>query len=52
MISLLQSRTQPIEKEAVWSAFKKVKSKKGSAGVDGVSIAMVEAKARKYLYPV
>ena len=52
MISLLQSRTQPIEKEAVWSAFKKVKSNRGSAGVDGVTIEMVELKARKYLYPV
>ncbi len=52
MISLLQSRTQPIEKEAVWSAFKKVKSNGGSAGVDGVTIEMVEVNARKYLYPV
>jgi group II intron reverse transcriptase/maturase len=52
MISLLQSRTQPIEKEAVWSAFKKVKSKGGSGGVDGLSIKDVASKPGKYLYPV
>jgi len=38
MISLSQSRTQPISKTAVWGAFKKVKSKGGSAGIDGVTI--------------
>ena len=42
MISLIQSRTQPIEKEAVWSAYKKVKSRGGSSGVDGITIDMVE----------
>jgi group II intron reverse transcriptase/maturase len=52
MICLLQSRTQPIEKEAVWSAFKKVRSNGGSPGVDGVTIDMVCDKARKYLYPL
>ena len=52
MISLLQSRTQPIGKEAVWSAFKKVKSNGGSAGVDGISIDTVTSKPGKYLYPV
>jgi group II intron reverse transcriptase/maturase len=52
MISLIQSRTQPIEKEAVWSAYKKVKSRGGSSGVDGVTIDMVEQNPRKYLYPV
>ena len=52
MISLLQSRTQPIEKEAVWSSFKKVKSKGGSAGVDGISIEMLTLNPGKFLYPV
>lgn len=52
MICLLQSRTQPIEKEAVWAAFKKVSSKGGSEGVDGVSIKDVTSRPGKYLYPV
>ena len=52
MISLLQSRTQPIEKEAVWRSFKKVKSKGGSAGVDGISIENLTQRPGKYLYPV
>jgi group II intron reverse transcriptase/maturase len=52
MISLLQSRTQPIEKEAVWSAFMKVKSRKGSAGIDGITIETVASNPKKYLYPV
>ena len=52
MISLLQSRTQPIEKEAVWRSFKKVKSKGGSAGVDGISIDMLTLNPGKFLYPV
>lgn len=52
MICLLQSRTQPIEKEAVWSAFEKVRSKKGSCGIDGITVDDVSSKARKYLYPI
>ena len=52
MISLLQSRTQPISKEAVWSAYKKVKTKGGSAGIDDISIDEVSARPGKYLYPV
>jgi len=52
MISLLQSRTQPIEKEAVWRSFKKVKSKGGSAGVDGISVEKLTQRPGKYLYPV
>lgn len=52
MISLLESKTQPIEKHAVWQAFQKVKSKAGSPGVDGITIEKVASKAMKYLYPV
>jgi RNA-directed DNA polymerase len=52
MISLFESKTLPIGKQAVWSAFKKVKSKAGSPGVDGVTVEKVAANARKYLYPV
>ncbi len=52
MISLSQSRTQPISKLSVWSAFKKVKEKKGSHGVDGIRIDNVQANLNKYLYPL
>ena len=52
MIRLLQSRTQPIEKEAVWAAFKKVSSKGGNAGIDGLTIDDVSSRPGKYLYPV
>lgn len=52
MISLTQSKTQPISKEAVWVAFGKVKSKGGSAGVDGITIEKVSSNPKKYLYPV
>jgi group II intron reverse transcriptase/maturase len=52
MISLSQSRTQPISKLAVWSAFGKVKSKGGSAGVDGISIETIALRKMKYLYPI
>lgn len=52
MISLKESKTQPIEKEVVWAAFKEVKRNKGSAGVDGKTIEKVQSNPRKYLYPV
>ena len=44
--------TQPIEKWQVWEAFKRVKAAKGAPGLDGVTIKMVEADPRRYLYPV
>lgn len=42
----------PIEKQQVWDAFKAVKSKGGSAGVDGIEISDIESNPRKYLYPL
>jgi RNA-directed DNA polymerase len=47
-----ETRTIPISKEQVWSAWKKVKSNHGSYGIDKVSIDMVSGKAGKYLYQV
>lgn len=52
MISLSQSRTQPISKTAVWGAFRKVQSKGGSAGIDGVTIKTIAERKIKYLYPI
>ena len=47
-----ETKTIPISKEQVWSAWKKVKSNAGSYGVDKISIAEVEAKPAKHLYKV
>lgn len=52
MIFEEKQKSQPIEKRQVWDAFKKVKANGGSAGVDGITIEMVEDNPRKYLYPV
>jgi RNA-directed DNA polymerase len=43
---------QKISKMQVWEAFKHVKARGGSAGIDGVTIDMVDAEPRRYLYPV
>lgn len=45
-------RPYPITKEQVWEAFKLVKAKGGSAGIDGMTIEEVESNPKKHLYPV
>lgn len=47
-----KSKSYPITKEQVWEAFKLVKSKGGSAGVDGITIKQVAKNPQKHLYPV
>ena len=47
-----KSRPYPITKAQVWEAFKLVRGKGGSAGVDGITIEMVKANPEKHLYPV
>lgn len=42
----------PITKEQVWEAFKLVKAKGGSPGVDGMTIETVKSNPKKHLYPV
>lgn len=44
--------TQPIEKRQVWEAFKRVRTGGVAPGVDGITIEMIEANPRLYLYPV
>jgi beta-xylosidase len=44
------TKTIPITKEQVWSAWKEVKSNYGSYGIDKVSIDEVASKPEKYLY--
>jgi len=52
MIFEEQSKTYPITKAQVWEAFKLVKSKGGSAGIDGISIEKIAENPEKHLYPV
>ena len=47
-----KTKPYPITKQQVWEAFKLVRSKRGAAGVDGITIQMVSANPKKYLYPV
>jgi len=47
-----ETKTVPITKAQVWSAWKKVKSNAGSYGIDKVSIDQVESNPAKHLYPV
>ncbi len=52
MIFKDKSKSYPITKEQVWEAFKLVKSKGGSAGVDGLTIDDLAKNPEKHLYPV
>ena len=47
-----KTKTIPISKEQVWSAWKKVKSNRGSHGIDKITIDEIDSKSAKYLYPV
>ena len=52
MIFKDKSKSYPITKEQVWEAFKLVRSKGGSAGVDGMTIKEIAKNPKKHLYPV
>jgi len=52
MIFVEEQKTQPITRLQVMGAFKRVRANGGSAGVDNITIAQVEANKRKYLYPL
>lgn len=45
-------RPYPITQEQVWEAFKLVRGKGKSVGVDGISIDTISANPEKHLYPV
>ena len=47
-----ETKSYPITKQQVWEAFKLVRSKRGAAGVDGITIQEVAENPKKYLYPV
>src|ERR1035437_329083 len=52
MIFEEKTKTQPISKEQVWASWKRIKQGGKGMGIDQVSIAMIEANPRKYLYPL
>jgi len=45
-----ETKSIPISHSMIWSAYKKVKANKGSAGVDSVSMEEFDANRRKHLY--
>lgn len=52
MIFETKTKTQPISKEQVWASWKRIKKGGKGLGIDQVSITMIEANPRKYLYPL
>lgn len=52
MIFEEKTRTQPISREQVWASWKRIKQGGKGMGIDQVSIKMIEASPRKYLYPL
>lgn len=45
-----ETKSVPICRDQIWTAYKKVKANKGSAGVDKVSMGDFDANRSKYLY--
>ena len=45
-----ETKSVPVSREQVWSAYKKVKANKGGAGVDEVSMEEFDANRSKQLY--
>ncbi len=45
-----ETKSVPVSRQMVWEAYKKVKSNKGSAGVDSVSMESFDANRSKQLY--
>lgn len=52
MIFEAKTKTQPVSKEQVWASWKRIKKGGKGMGIDQVSISMIEANPRKYLYPL
>ena len=45
-----ETKSIPISRQMVWEAYQKVRSNKGSAGIDAISIQEFDVNRRKYLY--
>ena len=54
MIEELKAKSKhvPVTKSMVWSAYKKVKRNKGSAGVDNINLKEFDKDMEKQLYIV
>jgi len=52
MIEKLKTKTQPVIKEQVWSAWKSVKQGGKGMGIDQVGMVEIALNPRKYLYPL
>ena len=52
MIEELNTKTQPVSKEQVWSAWKHVRRGGKGMGMDEVSMSEIALNPRKYLYPL
>lgn len=50
MIDYYETRSQPITRKMVWQAYQKVKSNKGSFGVDQMDWDALERKRKSHLY--
>lgn len=52
MIEELKSKTQPVSKEQVWSAWKRIRKGGQGLGIDQIGIDEIDTNPRKYLYPL
>ncbi|MFC2086457.1 group II intron reverse transcriptase/maturase [Bacteroidota bacterium] len=52
MIEKLKTKTQPVSKQQVWSAWKNVKQGGKGMGIDQVGMDEIALNPRKYLYPL
>jgi len=50
MSEMTSTKSYVIAKRAVWEAYQQVKANRGSAGIDGESIAMFDGKLSRNLY--
>lgn len=50
MIDYYETRSQPITRQMVWQAYQKVKSNKGSSGIDNMDWATLDCKLSRHLY--
>jgi RNA-directed DNA polymerase len=50
MIDYYETRSQPITRQMVWQAYQKVKSNKGSYGVDQMDWGSLDRKLKSHLY--
>jgi RNA-directed DNA polymerase len=50
MIDYYETRSQPITRQMVWQAYQKVKSHKGSSGIDTMDWEALARDVRSHLY--